>query len=85
MTDKEMIGVRVEPEKREEIEERLEWGDTLTEWCLGAFEMKLYIDHAADDHPELPDGWWKDAINDYLREEEDGVEEGNTTAATATN
>lgn len=83
MTDMEMIGVRVTQEKRDEIEGQLDYGDTITEWCRDAFEMKLFIDQLADAHPgELPDQWWEDAIEMYLNDS--GADEGNCQNQTAT-
>jgi len=41
MTEKDLIGVRVDPETKDRIEAQLEYGDSLSGWVRQAIEERL--------------------------------------------
>lgn len=50
-------------------------------WVRGAIDRRLYADQAAADvAEELPDDWWKEAVDEYLSSFESASIEAETTA-----
>lgn len=50
-------------------------------WVRGAVERRLYADKAADEvAEELPEDWWREAVDEYLNSLESASIEAETTA-----
>lgn len=51
MAEKELIGVRVDPEVKERIEGQLEYGDSISGWVRTAIEQRLEREEASEGNP----------------------------------
>jgi len=51
MADKEYIGVRVDEETKDRIEEQLEYGDSLSGWVREAIDERLARQEADEGNP----------------------------------
>lgn len=45
-------------------------GNSRSEWVRDAVEMRLFIEETEDKRMNLPDNWWKDAVEAYFDESE---------------
>ena len=62
------------------IEERL--GPTMSGWMQQAARRSIYIEERADEFGgKLPDGWWRDALDEYLEERLSPVKESSEAEA----
>ena len=48
MAEKDLIGVRVDPEIKQRIEDQLEYGDSISGWVRQAIEERLEREEAAE-------------------------------------
>lgn len=80
-TNKQTVAVRIAPETKKQIEDNLEYGDSMSAWFRDAAAKKLLIDEKESEHAdELPEGWLDDALDAFFSDQEAG-DEGNFKAA----
>lgn len=79
-TNKQTVAVRIAPETKDQIEDNLEYGDSMSAWFRDAAAKKLLIDEKESEHAdELPEDWLGDALDAFFSEE--ASDEGNFKAA----
>lgn len=37
-------------------------------WIRDAIDMRFFVEASSEDHEELPEDWWQDAVEMYLSE-----------------